>query len=245
MPSREPANPGHAGSSARGPVSGAGRHPGGPGYATPGRPRPEEPAEQFDGGYAYVISAAGHPVPAQNEARPGNPAPPAGSARPAGEAPADVPLYRDTSEPRDGTAAAASGQRPDDGDASYWYDLSDADSSPVPAQTRGPFEPLVSSRGSEDGQDSATHGQSASHRQTDPLEPVKDVYLTPEAAGEQNVDTHFDQMLAQQRELISGYFKGSGGTDPGAVGTPQAPGGPGDAGSQAEAPYGASVIAEP
>jgi hypothetical protein len=39
------------------------------------------------------------------------------------------------------------------------------------------------------------------------LEQIKDFYLTAEAIGEQNVDKHFDQLLAQQRELISEYFK--------------------------------------
>ena len=39
------------------------------------------------------------------------------------------------------------------------------------------------------------------------LEQIKDFYLTAEAIGEQNVGKHFDQLLAQQRELISEYFK--------------------------------------
>jgi hypothetical protein len=34
--------------------------------------------------------------------------------------------------------------------------------------------------------------------------------MTAEAIGEENVDKHFDQLLAQQRELISEYFKQSG-----------------------------------
>jgi hypothetical protein len=41
------------------------------------------------------------------------------------------------------------------------------------------------------------------------LEQLKDLYLTAEAIGEQNVDKHFDQLLARQRELISEYFKQS------------------------------------
>jgi hypothetical protein len=234
--------------------------------ATPGRPRPEEPAEQFDGGYAYVIRAADNPVPPGNHARPANSAPPADSARPADDAPADdvpadVYVYRDTSEAQDAPAAAAPGQGSDEGDASYWYDLSGGDGSPVPAETRGPFEPLLSSSGpppvspspvtqaqpgpetpnagGDDGQDSASHGR------TDKLEQIKDFYLTAEAIGEQNLDKHYDQMLAQQRELISEYFKQSGGADPAAAVTPEAPAVPGDAGDQAEAPYGASVVAEP
>ena len=41
------------------------------------------------------------------------------------------------------------------------------------------------------------------------LEQIKDLYLTAEAIGEANVDKHFDQLLAQQRELIGEYFKQS------------------------------------
>jgi hypothetical protein len=46
------------------------------------------------------------------------------------------------------------------------------------------------------------------------LEQLKDLYLTAEAIGEQNVDKHFDQLLAQQRELISDYFRQSTGATP-------------------------------
>jgi hypothetical protein len=38
------------------------------------------------------------------------------------------------------------------------------------------------------------------------LEQLKELYLTAEAIGEQNVDKHFDMLLAQQRLLISEYF---------------------------------------
>jgi hypothetical protein len=41
------------------------------------------------------------------------------------------------------------------------------------------------------------------------LEQIKDLYLTAEAIGEANVDKHFDQLLAQQRELIGDYIKQS------------------------------------
>jgi hypothetical protein len=47
------------------------------------------------------------------------------------------------------------------------------------------------------------------HAQARKLEQIKDLYLTAEAIGETNVDKHFDQLLAQQRELISDYFKQS------------------------------------
>jgi len=49
------------------------------------------------------------------------------------------------------------------------------------------------------------------------LEQIKDFYLTAEAIGEENVDKHFDQLLAHQRELISEYFRqpGAGTPEPG------------------------------
>jgi len=46
-------------------------------------------------------------------------------------------------------------------------------------------------------------------RHAQKLEQIRDFYLTAEAIGEKNVDKHFDQLLAQQRELISQYFKDS------------------------------------
>jgi len=64
------------------------------------------------------------------------------------------------------------------------------------------------------------------------LEQIKDFYLTAEAIGEENVDKHFDQLLAQQRELISDYFKqsavgrdeaGRAGVEPTEAGAPGVP----------------------
>ncbi len=64
------------------------------------------------------------------------------------------------------------------------------------------------------------------------LEQIKDFYLTAEAIGEENVDKHFDQLLAQQRELISEYFKqsanrkdeaGHAGAEPTEAGAPGIP----------------------
>jgi hypothetical protein len=69
------------------------------------------------------------------------------------------------------------------------------------------------------------------------LEQLKDLYLTAEAIGEQNVDKHFDQLLAQQRELISDYFRQS----PAAQSEPERQ----QTGGQATPPEGASVRAEP
>jgi hypothetical protein len=48
------------------------------------------------------------------------------------------------------------------------------------------------------------------HDRARKLEQIKDLYLTAEAIGEANVDKHFDQLLAQQRELISDYFRQPG-----------------------------------
>lgn len=107
----------------------------------------------------------------------------------------------------------------------------------VPEEARGPFEPLVSSAdppgtvrhaaadagdgsGTDDG--SASGGpdlpaeapgadglQDVAHAHARKLEQIKDLYLTAEAIGEANVDKHFDQLLSQQRELISEYFRQS------------------------------------
>jgi hypothetical protein len=42
------------------------------------------------------------------------------------------------------------------------------------------------------------------------LAQLKELYLTAEAIGEENVDKHWDELLQRQRELISGYFKDAG-----------------------------------
>ena len=173
-------------------------------------------------------------------------------------------VYRDTSgQPDDPVAARES----DENDAAYWYDLpgtgSEEDAPPhVVEETRGPFEPLVSSS---DPPGAATrfsasldtaqpptdvahpdeapraHGQEdTAHAHARKLEQIKDLYLTAEAIGEANVDKHFDQLLAQQRELISEYFKHSSAASP-AARRPQ-PGRPrrgADSADQAETDPGA------
>jgi hypothetical protein len=190
-------------------------------------------------------------VPPPATARPQDP------GRPAGYASDDVFIYRDTSaEPSDpATAPPGSppepGSPPDERDASYWYDLSGQDSATAEARTqvteptRGPFEPLVSSTarpgaGRHAAPDAAGHdgpGEPA-HDQAQRLDQIKDFYLTAEAIGEQNVDKHFDELLAQQRELISEYFKTSGGR-----GASRAPAPPQD---ERDGPAGREpVIAEP
>lgn len=276
-PLRDPAYPSPPGVQGRVQDRGAGRHAGGPGYAAPDGRRPGPPGyaggpgrrgpgvgdEPFDGGYAQVIRASDHPV------RPAGPVRQPGFSRPAEpvrppEAPADVFVYRDTSDQPGGRAATGPG--PGEDDAAYWYDLpvggpgTDAPAHVV-AETRGPFEPLVSSAdppgatppaASAAAPDAARTDQAADgtgpddpHEAPDDpheatvrdrarkLEQIKDLYLTAEAIGEANVDKHFDQLLAQQRELISDYFgqPGPGGlaapgqaeTEPGA---PRDPGPP-------------------
>jgi hypothetical protein len=176
--------------------------------------------------------------------------------RPAEDASPDIYVYRDTSEQSDDPAAA--GQATTERDASYWYDLSAEDSAPVPEETRGPFEPLISSSGPSPGTAPLTpdaapaagaagtggrhaapdvagsEGQEdAAYAQARKLEQIKDLYLTAEAIGERNVDKHFDQLMAQQRELISEYFKESTAAKPADGGQPQA-------GSQDEPQAGAA-----
>jgi hypothetical protein len=279
MPPREPVNPTHSGPFSRGPGAGAGRHSAGPGYAAPGGPRPRasgpsgpsgsaESSGQFDGGYAYVIRASENPVRPANHARPASHARPVDPVPPADDAPADVYVYRDTSGQPDDPAAAR-GQRPDERGASYWYDLPGTESAPAPEEVRGPFEPLVSSSDSspgtalpsspaadrtepaapnavgDDGHDDSVHTQARK------LEQIKDFYLTAEAIGDQNVDKHFDQLLAQQRDLISEYFKQSnpaGSRDDLATQTQAEPdkhGEPGPADGQAGPWASESFVAEP
>jgi hypothetical protein len=228
----------------------------------------------FDGGYAQVIRPTDHPVPPAgrfqpNPGRPADPAHPAhlahpahaaGPAHPAGSAPPadrDVYVYRDVSDP----APKPSARHAAADDAAYWYDLLAEDAAPQHEEARGPFEPLLPS-----GAPSGPAGQQPGTGQAEPareehleppeqararkLEQLKDLYLTAEAIGEQNVDKHFDQLLAQQRELISEYFRQSaaaqsGGTSPrdaqAAETAPQHQ----QTGGQATPPEGVSVRAEP
>jgi hypothetical protein len=142
----------------------------------------------------------------------------------------------------------------------------------VVEEARGPFEPLVSSadppgtagRVAESPgaaqlatPDAAYPGQApdaagpddpreeAMHDRARKLEQSKDLYLTAEAIGESNVDKHFDQLLAQQRELISEYFRQPGPASPvGLAGFADEaetdPGDPRDPGPPAPGPAGPS-----
>ena len=53
-------------------------------------------------------------------------------------------------------------------------------------------------------------GESDRDGSEEKLEKIKDLYLTVEAIGDDNVDKHFDALLQRQRELISDYFKETG-----------------------------------
>jgi hypothetical protein len=139
-----------------------------------------------------------------------------------------VYVYRDVSEP----APTPSSRRLAADDPAYWYDLMAEDPAPQYEPARGPFEPLLPSSepaGAVGRQPAAEPEQGSpagagNDRPEAPdqararkLEQLKDLYLTAEAIGEQNVDKHFDQLLNQQRELISDYFRQSTGAQPGAA----------------------------
>jgi len=180
-----------------------------------------------------------------------------------------VYVYRDVSEP----APTPSSRRPAADDPAYWYDLMAEDPAPQYEQARGPFEPLLPSSepAGAAGRQSAAEPEQGSpagvendrpeasdQARARKLEQLKDLYLTAEAIGEQNVDKHFDQLLNQQRELISDYFRQSAVAQPGAAQPGVAgPGGgqaanpdashpyPGTAGEQPGPPEDAGVRAEP
>jgi len=177
----------------------------------------------------------------------------------------DIYFYRDVSDP----APTSSARRPAADDTAYWYDLLAEDPVPQREETRGPFEPLLSSGGMPSaagpgGNEQAQAPPDAAGGQTPEvpaqararnLEQLKDLYLTAEAIGEQNVDKHFDQLLAQQRGLISEYFKQSAVAKPAAdprnglaaqaAAEHHGTNDPGGTGGQAGPPEGAGIRAEP
>jgi len=158
-----------------------------------------------------------------------------------------VYVYRDAAVPPAGTGATAAkpaARQPAEDDTSYWYDLLAEDAAPQEEEARGPFEPLLSSAatpdaagpaGTEQPPDPAREGsEPPDQARARKLEQLKDLYLTAEAIGEQNVDKHFDQLLARQRELIGDYFRkspaasptGAGPRRPVAPERPETPGAP-------------------
>jgi len=248
-------------------VAPGGRRPGPPGHASdPGYRGPGVGDEAFGGGYAQVIRASDHPVRPEGPVRPPGSGRPAEPVRPP-ESPEGVFVYRDTSDQPGGPSATVPG--PSENDAAYWYDLPVAGAgSDAPAhmveEARGPFEPLVSSADPaavaqasahaavpdtarpDQGLDAGLAGSREEREETvygraRKLEQIKDLYLTAEAIGEANVDKYFDQLLSQQRELISEYFRQPGPAGPAAAEAPSArPGStPAGAGSTPGGPDGA------
>jgi hypothetical protein len=127
--------------------------------------------------------------------------------------PADMFVYRDSGDDADyPTPPPAADQE----EADYWYGPPPT-AEPEPAlaeEVRGPFEPIISSADHhapvpEESEPEPVAEADPADVHAQKLEQIKDFYLTAEAIGEQNVDKHFDQLLAQQRELISEYFKQS------------------------------------
>ena len=196
-------------------------------------------------------------------------------------------VYRDPGTPSAAPHAGPPARDPAEHDTAYWYDLLTEDTALRHEETRGPFEPLHSSSGTASGPGAAATGTEpartgAGQASSDDtaqararnLEQLKDLYLTAEAIGEENVDKHFDHLLARQRELISEYFRQSTvarpagpqsgesvptvasprdgqAADAGATlrgphrpDRPDRPGGPGAAGRQAGNPEDAGVAAE-
>jgi hypothetical protein len=50
-------------------------------------------------------------------------------------------------------------------------------------------------------------GREKSPAAADKLDQIKDLLLTAEAIGEQNLDRHFEQVSRRQRELIREFFE--------------------------------------
>jgi hypothetical protein len=136
-------------------------------------------------------------------------------------------VYRDPSPPSAAPPAGPPAQDPAEHDTGYWYDLLTEDTALRHEETRGPFEPLHSSSGTASGPGAAATetepagtgpGQApfddTAQARARNLEQLKELYLTAEAIGEENVDKHFDHLLARQRELISEYFRQSAGAGP-------------------------------
>jgi len=224
------------------------------------------------GGYAPVIRVD-HPAPPAGAGRTGQTAWPGGSDGPPDH---ETFVYRDPSA----RAGYLADQRAQEREAAYWYDLLADTGDSEREDARGPFEPLSPSSGApprearqQPSAPDVTMAGLADHaEQLEPdaavdegpeepayaqarkLEQIKDLYLTAEAIGEENVDKHFDQLLAQQRELIGEYFRQSAaarhsdGLPTQAAASPIEPRQPGGQTSQAGqfgTPEGAGIAAEP
>lgn len=117
-------------------------------------------------------------------------------------------VYRDTGEPDEPGQAAS--PETDEQEAAYWYGVTEPEQPAHEEEVRGPFEPLVTSTAPQAEEPAEEEHEDPADQHERKLEQIKDFYLTAEAIGEDNVDKHFDVLLAQQRELISEYFKQTG-----------------------------------
>ena len=211
-----------------------------PGHAdAPGYRGPADDDVPFDGGYAKVIRASDHPVRPAGRARPPGFGRPAEPAPPAG-APAGVYVYRDTGDQPGGPAATGPGPGGNDAAYWYDLPGSAAGPGAPRSRVRKPaarssrwcrppirrarpaIPPRAPIRPSPPSRTAAHADQApadsaagdapaeSAYDRARKLEQIKDLYLTAEAIGEANVDKHFDQLLAQQRELISDYFRQPG-----------------------------------
>lgn len=79
------------------------------------------------------------------------------------------------------------------------------------------------------------------------LDQLKDLYLTAEAIGEPNLDQHFDELMAQQRQLISDYFGQPEPSEPAVDGSrgAESEAEPWPASGEVTPPEGVAVWAEP
>lgn len=101
--------------------------------------------------------------------------------------------------------------------------LPDATTTPPPdtePAPRGPFEPARPSQhgtradsqppAATDAPAPAEPAESLSPAAAAKLDQIKDLLLTAEAIGEQNLDKHFEQVSQRQRELIREFFDEAG-----------------------------------
>ena len=123
-------------------------------------------------------------------------------------------VYRDNGEPDEPEPVVP--PPPSEQDAAYWYGTTEPEAPAPEQEVRGPFEPIKTSGLADDevipaaGPEPEYEPEDTGEQHARKLEQIKDFYLTAEAIGEDNVGKHFDQLLAQQRELIAEYFKQSG-----------------------------------
>jgi hypothetical protein len=183
--------------------AGAPPHPGqaagpGPGPATGEHPQASQSGEHPYGDYAYVIREEEPPAPRLRATGPG-------MRSPVSQPP---PQEQPSPKPANGWGLDDPAYGPPSPD---WYtseDQAEQQAAEESQPARGVFEPLPNQGGS--GQGSAA-GLPAGFELpeadgTPPLEQIEKFYLTAEAISAESLDTHFDELLERQRQLISAYF---------------------------------------